>query len=148
MRRLLAFGRAWLIWLVVVGTTGSVAWADPPQRPAAPEPAQAAKSGLPDGPDAALERGLDQERARNWARAIGVYRDAVERWRDCGTDGKCSDRSPRSPKRYPGNVGRHIRNAGDDRKHRRGDHRDEDGRIQERKSSSGTIHHDPRYDGH
>ncbi|MFI5454413.1 MAG: hypothetical protein ACHRXM_03095 [Isosphaerales bacterium] len=72
MRRLLAFGRGWLIWLVVVGTTGSVAWVDPPQRPAAPEPAQAAKSGLPDGPDAALERGLDQERARNWVGAIEV----------------------------------------------------------------------------
>jgi hypothetical protein len=76
----LAFGRAWLIWVVVVGTTGSVAWADPPQRPAAPEPAQAAKSGPPDGPDTALERGLDQERARNWAGSIAVYRDAVERW--------------------------------------------------------------------
>jgi hypothetical protein len=25
-------------------------------------------------------RGLDQERARNWAGAIEVYRDAVERW--------------------------------------------------------------------
>jgi carboxyl-terminal processing protease len=30
--------------------------------------------------DSALERGLDRERGRNWAGAIEVYRDALERW--------------------------------------------------------------------
>jgi carboxyl-terminal processing protease len=42
--------------------------------------AASVESVLPGDPDAALERGLDAERAKNWMAAIDVYHQALERW--------------------------------------------------------------------
>src|SRR5262249_59351431 len=54
------------------GPTSRAAWLDSPTSSAAPakEPEPAAE----------LERGLDRERSRNWAGAMELYRDALERW--------------------------------------------------------------------
>jgi carboxyl-terminal processing protease len=54
------------------GTTARCGWFDPPAAtPGASGDAESA---------AVLERGLEKERGRNWAAAIEVYRDAIERW--------------------------------------------------------------------
>ena len=47
--------------------------------PATPTPAATATANDGD-PSAELERGLDRERGRNWAGAMEVYREALERW--------------------------------------------------------------------
>jgi carboxyl-terminal processing protease len=77
MRRLLSSGLmgVWLVWAAV--STARAAWPEPPQAPAAPAPAG---SITPDDPDAVLEHGLANERSRNWAEAVEVYREATERW--------------------------------------------------------------------
>jgi carboxyl-terminal processing protease len=65
-------------WAPVPGVTiARAGWIDPPSS----TPAVAADPAAADAdPAAVLERGLDRERQRNWAAAIEVYRDALERW--------------------------------------------------------------------
>jgi len=77
MRRLLTFSAAWLLLVVLAGTSRSATWADSPGSSSVVE--SAAKN--PDaGADTALELGLNQERSRDWAAAIETYHSAVERW--------------------------------------------------------------------
>src|SRR5579875_849348 len=71
MRRLLyALALMFLAWSA--GTPARGGWIDPPAT-------ASAFSGEAE-PTAVLERGLDKERARNWAAAMEVYREAIERW--------------------------------------------------------------------
>ncbi len=55
---------------------GSVVWA----AGDSPGPGSVSESDAAIAAKAALERGLDQERSRNWAGAIEVYQTALERW--------------------------------------------------------------------
>jgi carboxyl-terminal processing protease len=80
MRRLVhALAMMVLAW--TAATAARAGWSDPPDSRS---PASAATSAVPtaaDGdPTLVLEKGLDKERERNWAAAIEVYRDALERW--------------------------------------------------------------------
>ena len=77
-----------LAMMFLAWSAGSVGRADGPgvqPRPAAS--ARVARGGETDAPKPAsaeaeivLERGLDKERLRNWAAAIEIYREALERW--------------------------------------------------------------------
>jgi carboxyl-terminal processing protease len=69
-----------LLLFVLAGTNPAVAWADPPSPRRATDRAADTATSRPDEADLALDRGLDQERLRNWAAAIETYHDAVERW--------------------------------------------------------------------
>jgi carboxyl-terminal processing protease len=72
MRRLLcALAMMVLAWSDG-GMTARAAWLDAPASSTAP----ASEAG----PSAELERALDKERDRNWAGAMEVYREALERW--------------------------------------------------------------------
>ncbi|HZW34574.1 MAG TPA: S41 family peptidase [Isosphaeraceae bacterium] len=79
MRRLLSPCLAvwFLFW--AAGTPVPGAWGEPPSTPVA-APVPSASPAPPEDPSALLDRGLDQERARNWSAAIEVYREALERW--------------------------------------------------------------------
>jgi carboxyl-terminal processing protease len=82
MRRVFKSSVLWLLLVIPAATTGSIVWADSPQeqgKSASPSPAGAKPSGSEDA-DAALERGLNLERARTWGEAIEAYRSALERW--------------------------------------------------------------------
>jgi carboxyl-terminal processing protease len=79
MRRLLSSCLAVWFLFCAAGTTGRAAWLEPPSAPVVP-PVEASSPAPPEDPTAVLDRGLDQERARNWPAAIEVYRDALERW--------------------------------------------------------------------
>jgi carboxyl-terminal processing protease len=81
MRRLVSRPTAWLLAALLAWTSGTaISWARPLDGDTAPKPAATIEAPEPDGPDTALEKGLDKERQRNWAGAIEVYRDAVLRW--------------------------------------------------------------------
>ena len=80
MRRLFSCFPAGLLLVALAGTTGSVAWAEPPAPRPTADAAPAAASTVPQDPESVLERGLDLERARNWAGAIETYHAALERW--------------------------------------------------------------------
>ena len=74
MRRLLcALAMMVLAWSGV-GPDGAGGLARCPGRPPPPPPENQAE------PLAEMERGLDKERGRNWAGAMEVYREALERW--------------------------------------------------------------------
>jgi carboxyl-terminal processing protease len=79
MRRLLS--SCLTVWLLLgaASTTARAAWLEPQAAPVA-APVQASSPAPAEDPTAVLDRGLDQERARNWPAAIEVYRDALERW--------------------------------------------------------------------
>jgi carboxyl-terminal processing protease len=80
MRRLFPCFLTCLLLVLPCGMTASVSWADSPAEPSATNPAATAAAALPKDPDVVLERGLDQERARNWSGAIETYHAALERW--------------------------------------------------------------------
>jgi carboxyl-terminal processing protease len=80
MRRRFSSFLTWLLLVLTGGTTGSVTWADSPAAPSAANSSLTAASILPNDPDVVLERGLDQERSRNWSGAIETYHAALERW--------------------------------------------------------------------
>ncbi len=80
MRRQLASSLGWLFLVMLAGTTHSVAWADSPAKPGEENPSATAAAKLPDDPEAVMERGLSQERSREWTAAIETYHDAMERW--------------------------------------------------------------------
>ena len=80
MRRLFSCSLAWLFLVALAGTTGSVAWAEPP----AARPARCL-AGMPRRPQPTIPRarwnmGSNLERSRNWAGAIETYHAALERW--------------------------------------------------------------------
>ncbi len=77
MRRLFTCSTAWLVLLVLTGTSQSAAWAD---SPAARSAVESTAKNPDSGADTALETGLDQERSRDWAAAIETYHHALERW--------------------------------------------------------------------
>ncbi len=79
MRRLPILLRTWLVLVLLAGMSERLARAQSP-TPASANQAAEAESVLPDDPDAALERGLDEERSKNWRAAIDVYHQALERW--------------------------------------------------------------------
>ena len=79
MRRLLSSCLAVWFLLGAPVTTGLTAWGEPPAAPVVTT-VERASPAPPEDPTAVLDRGLDQERARNWSAAIEVYRDALERW--------------------------------------------------------------------
>jgi carboxyl-terminal processing protease len=79
MRRLLSSCLAVWFLCLAAGATGRAGWLEPPTAPVA-APVEASIPAPPEDPTAVLDRGLDQERARNWPAAIEVYRDALERW--------------------------------------------------------------------
>ncbi len=80
MRRLVhALTMMSLAW--TAATAAPAGWSDPPDSPpAASAPAAADRAAADGDPAVALEKGLDKERQRNWAAAIELYRDALERW--------------------------------------------------------------------
>jgi carboxyl-terminal processing protease len=82
MRRLVhALAMMVLAWSAASG--GRADWIDPPDTPPSASTAASAATepaGAAGDPAIALEKGLDKERQRNWAAAIEVYRDAMERW--------------------------------------------------------------------
>ena len=80
MRRPVSSSLGWLFLVMLAGTTGSITWADSPSAACGGRPAATPDSSLPDDPDGVLERGLNQERSRNWTAAIETYHDALERW--------------------------------------------------------------------
>ncbi|HKI21144.1 MAG TPA: peptidase S41, partial [Isosphaeraceae bacterium] len=80
MRRLFPCSLATLFLVILAGTTRSVTRADAPSAPAAADSAAASGSSLPKEADSVLERGLEQERSRDWAAAIETYHGALERW--------------------------------------------------------------------
>jgi len=80
MRRLFSCFLTWLLLVLPGGMTGSITRADSPAAPSATNPAASAASTLPNDPDVVLERGLDQERSRNWSGAIETYHTALEHW--------------------------------------------------------------------
>jgi len=80
MRRLFPCSLACLFLVVLAGTSSSVTRADEPSPRAAADSAPAAGSSRSQEANGALERGLEQERSRDWAAAIETYHDALERW--------------------------------------------------------------------
>jgi carboxyl-terminal processing protease len=78
MRRIGLPCTAWFLAAVLAWTILPTSWAAPPDEttPAA----SPTDRKVDDNPEAVLERGLTQERGRNWAAAIEVYRGALERW--------------------------------------------------------------------
>ena len=80
MRRLFSRFPAGLLLIALAGTTGSVAWAEPPDARPAADATPTAAAAEQQAPESVLERGLNLERARNWAGAIETYHTALERW--------------------------------------------------------------------
>ncbi len=80
MRRVFSGSLKLLLLVVWAGATRSITWADSPRKGQAAEPNGAAAATLPDEPGGVMERGLGQERARDWSAAIEIYHEAVECW--------------------------------------------------------------------
>ncbi len=80
MRRPISCSLGWWFLAMLAGTSWSVAWAQAPQEPGGVNSPASTESKLADDPDGAMERGLGQERSRDWTAAIETYHDAVERW--------------------------------------------------------------------
>ncbi len=80
MRRLLTLSRTWLVLVLLAGMSASVARAQAPAAPSAADRSAGVESALPEDPESALEKGLEQERSRNWPAAIELYHQALERW--------------------------------------------------------------------
>ncbi len=71
---------SWSFLLLLAGTTARVAWADSPASLDGTDSPPTAGSNVPEDPDGVMERGLNQERSRDWTAAMEIYHDAVERW--------------------------------------------------------------------
>jgi len=80
MRRLLNKLSPWLVLVLLTGMSASVVQAQAPSATSAASRSAGVESALPEDPDSALERGLDQERSKNWPAAIDLYHQALERW--------------------------------------------------------------------
>jgi carboxyl-terminal processing protease len=80
MRRMLLCFLTGLLLVLPGGMIGPVTAADTPAAIPSANPAVTAASTLPNDPEVVLERGLEQERSRNWSGAIETYHAAVERW--------------------------------------------------------------------
>ncbi len=80
MRRLLTLSRTWLVLVLLAGMSASVVCAQAPAAPSAGDRPADVENALPDDPEAAFEKGLEQERSRNWPAAIELYHQALERW--------------------------------------------------------------------
>jgi carboxyl-terminal processing protease len=80
MRRLSRCCLAPLLLVTLAGGMASLTRADGPSPRAAADAAAAAGSSRPEEADSVLERGLEQERSRDWAAAIETYHGALERW--------------------------------------------------------------------
>ena len=80
MRRPVSSLLGWSFLVMLAGTTLSVAWADSPGAPGGEDSPASTASSLPDDPVGVMERGLNQERSRDWTAAIAIYHDALERW--------------------------------------------------------------------
>jgi carboxyl-terminal processing protease len=79
MRRVLWGSLGWLVLAIMTGATSSVLRAEPPAAlPVLESPAAGASA--PAEADGVMERGLGQERSRDWAGAIETYHEALERW--------------------------------------------------------------------
>jgi carboxyl-terminal processing protease len=79
MRRLTPCSLSWLLLLILAATSHAVARAERPFLRAADDAAVVASTPASEA-DGVLERGLEQERSRDWAAAIETYRGALERW--------------------------------------------------------------------
>ncbi|MFI5456134.1 MAG: S41 family peptidase [Isosphaerales bacterium] len=80
MRRLFPCLLASLFLAILAGTTPRVTRADEPAARAAADSTAASGSSRPEEANSVLERGLEQERSRDWAAAIETYHGALERW--------------------------------------------------------------------
>jgi len=80
MRRLFPRYLGWLFLVILAGTTPPVTWADSASVRAPADSAAAAGASRPEEADGVMDRGLAQERSRDWAAAIETYHGALERW--------------------------------------------------------------------
>jgi carboxyl-terminal processing protease len=80
MRRPISSLLSWWLLVMLTGTSWSVAWADTPAASSEETSAGSTASRSTDDPEIVMERGLGQERLRDWTAAIETYHDAVERW--------------------------------------------------------------------
>ncbi|WP_165234221.1 S41 family peptidase [Aquisphaera insulae] len=84
MRRLVSSPLVWAFMAVMAWTAASPtlrAWPVEPVSGADTPEAPSATAARPDDEvEASLQKGLDQERKRNWAGAIDTYRKSLERW--------------------------------------------------------------------
>lgn len=76
MRRIGTPRLAWLLALWLSWAPALSTLAGPREEPTASAPAERATTDA----DVAMDRGLDQERRKNWTGAIEVYRGAMEKW--------------------------------------------------------------------
>mgnify|MGYP001031799092 CR=1 FL=1 len=76
MRRIGTPRLAWLLALLLSWSPVATTLAAPREEPAASAPAERATVEV----DAAMERGLEKERRKDWSGAIEVYRGAMEKW--------------------------------------------------------------------
>lgn len=76
MRRIGTPRLAWLLALLFSWSPLATTLAAPREEPAASVPGERTKAEV----DAAMERGLDRERRKDWSGAIEVYRGAMEKW--------------------------------------------------------------------
>ena len=73
--------KRWWALALLAGSLLPVARAQAPAaKPATPAASKPEAGALPAEPTAALERGLDFERKRNWPGAIRLYESALEQW--------------------------------------------------------------------
>ena len=80
MRRLFPCSLRWLFLIGLAAATPAITWANAPSGPVAVDSAAAAGTSRTEEADGVLDRGLNQERAHDWAAAIETYHDAIERW--------------------------------------------------------------------
>ncbi len=80
MRRPLLSSPGWLFPLLLVAASSSLAWAAPPTGRDGGNPSASTAPEPINDPQGMLERGLNQERSRDWTAAIETYHDAIERW--------------------------------------------------------------------
>jgi carboxyl-terminal processing protease len=81
MRRLILSCMAWLVLVLPAAPGGRASWqqSSPVPAPSVANPAAGSSDEI-ESADSILERGLNQERDRNWSAAIEVYREASQRW--------------------------------------------------------------------
>ena len=80
MRRPVLSSIGWSFLLLLAGIASSISRADTPTAADNANPPTERAANVPDDPQGVLERGLDQERSRDWTAAIETYHDAMERW--------------------------------------------------------------------
>jgi carboxyl-terminal processing protease len=80
MRRLISSSLVWSCLMILAWQAPPSSWAAPLVSDLPSDPSQSADEQVLDDADVVMERGLDQERHRNWSGAFETYRKAVERW--------------------------------------------------------------------